>query len=298
MGPDHRHDLARPGRPAEGRRRASYRNAQAQTRRHRRPDRHLAASSPASCACISSRPTCAPSWRAAWTRCGRPPSAADSRCGRCCPPAVASFRPIATGCSRSPGTCCRTPSSSRRAAASSRSPCSPSATGDTVALAVSDTGIGIAPEFLGSVFDRFRQADSSITRQHGGLGIGLAVARELVELHGGTIRAASAGLGQGARFEVRLPRLRPGTTAPPGGRVEWADAARRARARRGRQRRRARTDRDHPQRRRCHGGGGRGRRRRDRNLATRCPGRAALRPGHAGPERIPAARRDPRRSTA
>lgn len=72
-------------------------------------------------------------------------------------------------------------------------------------VVVSDTGIGIKPEFLPHVFERFRQADSGMARQHGGLGLGLAIARHLVELHGGTIRAASAGEGQGATFYLRLP---------------------------------------------------------------------------------------------
>jgi len=77
----------------------------------------------------------------------------------------------------------------------------------TCTLVVEDTGVGIAPEFLDQVFDRFRQADASPTREHGGLGIGLAIAKELVELHGGFVRAESAGRGQGARFSVVLPRF-------------------------------------------------------------------------------------------
>jgi signal transduction histidine kinase/CheY-like chemotaxis protein len=72
-------------------------------------------------------------------------------------------------------------------------------------LQVSDTGIGIEPAFLDHVFDTFRQADASSTRQHGGLGLGLSIARRLVELHGGTIAAASDGVGRGASFTVRLP---------------------------------------------------------------------------------------------
>lgn len=70
---------------------------------------------------------------------------------------------------------------------------------------VIDTGIGIAPEFLPFVFDRFRQADGSITRRHGGLGLGLAIVRSLLEMHGGTVDVESDGLGQGATFRIKLP---------------------------------------------------------------------------------------------
>ena len=73
-------------------------------------------------------------------------------------------------------------------------------------IEVIDTGVGIAPEFLPYVFDRFRQADGSITRKHGGLGLGLAIVRYLVELHGGTVEVESAGENQGTTFRVRLPR--------------------------------------------------------------------------------------------
>ncbi len=72
-------------------------------------------------------------------------------------------------------------------------------------VTVSDTGMGIAPEFLPRVFDRFRQADATSTRAYGGLGLGLAIVRQLVELHGGTVRVDSAGAGQGATFTVSLP---------------------------------------------------------------------------------------------
>jgi PAS domain S-box-containing protein len=72
-------------------------------------------------------------------------------------------------------------------------------------IAVVDTGIGFAPEFAPHVFERFRQADSGFSRTHGGLGLGLAIARHLVEMHGGTIEASSAGKDQGARFVVTLP---------------------------------------------------------------------------------------------
>ncbi|MEI1375127.1 ATP-binding protein [Nostoc sp. UHCC 0926] len=74
-----------------------------------------------------------------------------------------------------------------------------------VQIRVSDTGAGIAAEFLPHVFERFRQADSSRTRSHGGLGLGLAIVRHLVELHGGTVSAESLGIGQGATFIVNLP---------------------------------------------------------------------------------------------
>jgi PAS domain S-box-containing protein len=77
--------------------------------------------------------------------------------------------------------------------------------GPQVELSVSDTGIGIAPEFLPHVFDRFRQADSSTTRARGGLGIGLTIATQLADLHGGSLRAQSRGVGQGATFTLALP---------------------------------------------------------------------------------------------
>jgi signal transduction histidine kinase/CheY-like chemotaxis protein len=77
----------------------------------------------------------------------------------------------------------------------------------SVEIKVADTGQGISPAFLPFVFDRFRQADSTTTRQHGGLGLGLAIARHLVEIHGGTIRAESPGTGKGATFTLRLPLL-------------------------------------------------------------------------------------------
>ncbi|MEO5676865.1 MAG: ATP-binding protein [Usitatibacter sp.] len=74
-----------------------------------------------------------------------------------------------------------------------------------VEMSVADTGAGIAPEFVEHVFERFRQADSSTTRQFGGLGLGLAIVRNLIELHGGTVHARSAGIGKGATFTVHLP---------------------------------------------------------------------------------------------
>ncbi|HYP01061.1 MAG TPA: PAS domain S-box protein [Pyrinomonadaceae bacterium] len=74
-----------------------------------------------------------------------------------------------------------------------------------IEIGVSDNGTGIEPEFLPYVFDRFRQGDQRSTRKHGGLGLGLAIARHLVELHGGTVRAESRGLNQGSTFTVVLP---------------------------------------------------------------------------------------------
>ena len=76
-----------------------------------------------------------------------------------------------------------------------------------VEVTVSDTGKGIAPEFLPHVFDRFRQADATTTRAFGGLGLGLSIVRQLVELHGGTVRVASEGEGLGATFTVSLPLM-------------------------------------------------------------------------------------------
>jgi PAS domain S-box-containing protein len=77
--------------------------------------------------------------------------------------------------------------------------------GTQAQIRVRDDGIGIRPDFLDYVFDRFRQADSSTTRSHGGLGLGLAIVRHLVELHGGTVQAESDGEGKGSTFTVRLP---------------------------------------------------------------------------------------------
>jgi signal transduction histidine kinase len=75
----------------------------------------------------------------------------------------------------------------------------------TVLITVTDTGVGIAPEFLPYVFDRFRQQDAATTRAHGGLGLGLSIVRHLVELHGGTVEAQSEGAGRGATFEISVP---------------------------------------------------------------------------------------------
>jgi CheY-like chemotaxis protein len=77
--------------------------------------------------------------------------------------------------------------------------------GSRTQIVVRDSGQGIAPDFLPYVFDRFRQADSSIKRQAGGLGLGLDIVKQLVEMHGGTVQAQSAGEGRGATFTVELP---------------------------------------------------------------------------------------------
>ncbi|MGB3203025.1 MAG: response regulator, partial [Nodosilinea sp.] len=80
---------------------------------------------------------------------------------------------------------------------------------DQAEVSVQDTGMGISPDFLPYLFESFRQEDISITRRHGGLGLGLAIVRQLVEIHGGTITAHSPGEGQGATFRVRLPQITP-----------------------------------------------------------------------------------------
>src|SRR5919108_5882671 len=87
---------------------------------------------------------------------------------------------------------------------------------DAARLVVSDTGVGIAPAFLPHVFDRFRQADSSMTRVYGGVGLGLTLVRDLVELHEGQVTAESAGDGAGATFTVRLPLRRAAESAARG----------------------------------------------------------------------------------
>ena len=82
-----------------------------------------------------------------------------------------------------------------------------------LAITVADNGVGIKKDFLPHVFDRFRQADASTTRKHGGLGLGLSIVKHLVEQHGGTVTASSAGDMQGASFTVRLPLGTPTTAA-------------------------------------------------------------------------------------
>ncbi len=87
---------------------------------------------------------------------------------------------------------------------------------ETVKLEISDSGIGIAPQFLPHIFDRFRQADSTTRRAQSGLGLGLTIVRHLTELHGGKINAASSGVGKGATFSIELPQnLNSKQTAKP-----------------------------------------------------------------------------------
>jgi signal transduction histidine kinase len=87
--------------------------------------------------------------------------------------------------------------------------------GASVYINVTDDGVGFSPEFAPHLFERFTQADGSTTRRHGGLGLGLAIVRHLVELHGGTVRAYSRGPGRGATFTVELPKLAVETTVSP-----------------------------------------------------------------------------------
>jgi CheY-like chemotaxis protein len=77
--------------------------------------------------------------------------------------------------------------------------------GNQVEITVSDTGVGIDPQFMPHVFERFRQADGARTRGYGGLGLGLAITRHIVEMHGGDVSASSLGKGQGAKFKIRIP---------------------------------------------------------------------------------------------
>jgi signal transduction histidine kinase len=85
----------------------------------------------------------------------------------------------------------------------------------TATLRVCDTGEGISPEFMPHLFERFRQGDSTPTREHGGLGLGLSIVKDLAELHGGTVHATSDGLGKGAIFTVTLPLGAPKATSRP-----------------------------------------------------------------------------------
>jgi PAS domain S-box-containing protein len=85
--------------------------------------------------------------------------------------------------------------------------------GNQIEITVSDTGIGIDPQFMPHVFEQFRQADGALTRKHGGLGLGLAIAHRIVEMHGGDISASSPGKNQGATFKIRLPLISTASTS-------------------------------------------------------------------------------------
>jgi CheY-like chemotaxis protein len=93
-------------------------------------------------------------------------------------------------------------------------------------IVVADNGSGISPDFLPHIFERFRQADQSTTREHGGLGLGLAIAKEISELHGGVLNASSSGHGTGSRFILQLPRLRSADAATVhSDAIEWPNLA-------------------------------------------------------------------------
>src|SRR5207248_4050963 len=93
---------------------------------------------------------------------------------------------------------------------------------DSVRISVTDNGQGIARKLLPLIFERFRQGDSSTTREHGGLGLGLAIVKHIVELHGGSVSAASDGEGRGATFTIALPLT---TTSPSATAAAQRDAA-------------------------------------------------------------------------
>ena len=104
--------------------------------------------------------------------------------------------------------------------------------GSEVVVQVQDTGAGILPQHLPLIFDRFKQVDSSITRAHGGLGLGLAIVRHLVEAHGGTVSAASEGAGMGALFTVVLPIHAVSVPSVPAGRIGFEQRRRQTASRR------------------------------------------------------------------
>ncbi|HLM75639.1 MAG TPA: PAS domain S-box protein [Polyangiaceae bacterium] len=99
---------------------------------------------------------------------------------------------------------------------------------DQIEVSVADSGQGIKPEFLPHVFERFRQADASTTRRHGGLGLGLSIVKHLVELHGGSVRAESLGEGQGATFSIELPVMAADVREPESPREELRKEGREA----------------------------------------------------------------------
>jgi signal transduction histidine kinase len=109
-------------------------------------------------------------------------------------------------CSRLYGTCSATPSSFRPEG--SEVQLAAGRSGDSFSLVVSDNGIGIEADFLPRIFERFSQQHDTTTRSHGGSGLGMAIVKQLAELHGGSIHASSAGKGLGAKFTLKIP-LRP-----------------------------------------------------------------------------------------
>ncbi len=116
-------------------------------------------------------------------------------------------------------------------------------------IVVDDTGIGIDPLFLPHIFEPFRQADASSTRNHAGLGLGLAIVREIAQAHGGRLEAFSDGPGRGSRFVFRMPTAQPVMLAaaqPPRSQPGGGDTQGRQRAGGGRRQRRARTRRARP----------------------------------------------------
>ena len=96
--------------------------------------------------------------------------------------------------------------------------------GSSFEIEISDTGEGIEADFLPFIFERFRQADTSARRKHGGLGVGLSIVRSLVELHGGEVRAVSEGAGKGATFTIRLPIMGPADTTNADESNQFADS--------------------------------------------------------------------------
>jgi PAS domain S-box-containing protein len=97
--------------------------------------------------------------------------------------------------------------------------------GDEAVLRVRDSGVGISPDLLPRIFDLFTQADRSLDRAQGGLGVGLTVVQRVVEMHGGRVEASSAGLGHGSEFTVRLPVAPPPTGQPPAGSAKAGEPA-------------------------------------------------------------------------
>ena len=170
---------------------------------HRGPPRRVAHRRGQACASTPARSMLAPVVEAAIDAVRPAAEAKGIRLESQLDPAAGPVRATRRASSRSSGTCCRTRSSSRRSGG--RVDVRLARRGPEVEISVRDTGQGIAAEQLPHVFDRFGIAAHQPTQTHGGLGLGLAIVRHLVELHGGTVRAESAGPGRGATFTVTLP---------------------------------------------------------------------------------------------